>query len=71
MVKEALTGKVAATYNGIPLLDPGQTAAGADILPQTETQGTATDASSIYAVNFGQAGDDRAVTGLTNGGVQA
>ncbi|MBC3987835.1 hypothetical protein H8N00_02705 [Streptomyces sp. AC563] len=70
MVREALTGKMVATYNGIPLLDPGQTAAGADILPQTETQGTATDASSIYAVRFGQAEDDRAVTGLTNGGIQ-
>ncbi|MBB5934568.1 major capsid protein [Streptomyces zagrosensis] len=70
MVREALTGKYVATYNGIPLLDPGQTAAGADILPQTETQGTAVDASSIYAVRFGQAEDDRAVTGLTNGGIQ-
>ncbi|MFD3638731.1 major capsid protein [Streptomyces griseus] len=70
MVREALTGKMVATYNGVPLLDPGQTAAGADILPQTETQGTATDASSIYAVRFGQAEDDRAVTGLTNGGIQ-
>ncbi|WP_418956830.1 major capsid protein [Streptomyces tritici] len=69
MVREALTGKLVATYNGIPLLDPGQTAAGADILPQTETQGTATDASSIYAVRFGQTEDDQAVTGLTNGGV--
>ncbi|CAM5247682.1 hypothetical protein GCM10010329_85180 [Streptomyces spiroverticillatus] len=69
MVKEALTGKVVATYNGIPILDPGQNAAGADIVPQTETQGTATDASSIYAVRFGQSEDDRAVTGLTNGGV--
>ncbi|MET8706530.1 major capsid protein [Streptomyces californicus] len=70
MVREALTGKMVATYNGVPLLDPGQTAAGTDILPQTETQGTATDASSIYAVRFGQAEDDRAVTGLTNGGIQ-
>ncbi|MFG3349217.1 major capsid protein [Streptomyces sp. NPDC048018] len=70
MVRESLTGKTVPTYNGIPLLDPGQTAAGADILPQTETQGTATDASSIYAVRFGQAEDDRAVTGLTNGGIQ-
>ncbi|MGW2380198.1 major capsid protein [Streptomyces sp. NPDC001658] len=69
MVKEALTGKLVATYNGIPLLDPGQNAAGADILPQTETQGSATDASSIYAVRFGQTEDDQAVTGLTNGGV--
>ncbi|MER5304584.1 major capsid protein [Streptomyces lasiicapitis] len=70
MVREALTGKLVATYNGIPLLDPGQTPAGVDILPQTETQGTATNASSIYAVRFGQAEDDRAVTGLTNGGIQ-
>ncbi|MFF4392388.1 major capsid protein [Streptomyces sp. NPDC001552] len=70
MIREALTGKLVATYNGIPFLDPGQTAAGADILPQTETQGSATDASSIYAVRFGQSEDDRAVTGLTNGGIQ-
>ncbi|MEV6079621.1 major capsid protein [Streptomyces sp. NPDC052069] len=69
MVKEALTGKMVATYNGVALLDPGSTAAGADILPQTETAGTATDASSIYAVRFGQTEDDQAVTGLTNGGV--
>ncbi|MEV7844084.1 major capsid protein [Streptomyces cyaneofuscatus] len=69
MVKESLTGKWVPTYNGIPLLDPGQTAAGADILPQTETQGTAEDASSMYAVRFGQTEDDQAVTGLTNGGV--
>ncbi|MFJ6137478.1 major capsid protein [Kitasatospora sp. NPDC092286] len=69
MVREALTGKRIATYNGIPLLDPGQTAAGVDILPTTETQGTATDASSIYAVKFGRSEGDKAVTGLTNGGV--
>lgn len=72
MVREALTQKMVATYNGIPLLDPGQTAAGADILPQTETQGTAAGtASSIYVVKFGQDEGDKAVTGLTNGGVQA
>ncbi|MFI1099792.1 major capsid protein [Streptomyces melanogenes] len=69
MVQEALTGKRIATYQGIPLLDPGQTAAGADILPTTETQGTATDASSIYAVKFGRNEGDKGVTGLTNGGV--
>lgn len=72
MVREALTQKMIATYNGIPLLDPGQTAAGADILPQTETQGTAAGtASSVYVVKFGQDEGDKAVTGLTNGGVQA
>jgi hypothetical protein len=70
MITETLTQKRIATYNGIPLLDPGSTAAGADILPQTETQGTATNASSIYAVRFGEDEGDQAVTGLTNGGVQ-
>jgi hypothetical protein len=71
MVRDALTQKMVATYNGIALLDIGQTAAGADIIPQTETQGTASGtASSIYAVKFGTAEGDQAVTGLTNGGVQ-
>ncbi|MGW1836322.1 major capsid protein [Streptomyces sp. NPDC002067] len=69
MIQEALTGKRVATYQGIPLLDPGQTAAGVDIIPTTETQGTAEDASSIYAVKFGQSEGDKGVTGLTNGGV--
>ncbi|MDX2802383.1 hypothetical protein PV365_43445, partial [Streptomyces scabiei] len=69
MVREALTQKVVQTYNGIPLLDPGQTAAGADILPQTETQGSSSVASSIYVVKYGQDEGDQAVTGLTNGGV--
>ncbi len=72
MVREALTQKSVQTYNGIPILDPGQTAAGVDILPQTETQGTATGTSaSIYVVKFGQDEGDKGVTGLTNGGVQA
>ncbi|MGW6754524.1 major capsid protein [Streptomyces sp. NPDC055006] len=71
MIREALTQKMVATYNGIPLLDMGQTTAGVDIIPQTETQGTATGtASSVYAVKFGSAEGDQAVTGLTNGGVQ-
>jgi hypothetical protein len=67
---EELTRKRVLTYNGIPLLDPGTTAAGADILPRNETQGTATNASSIYAVKFGEDEGDQGVTGLTNGGVQ-
>ncbi|MFC9620270.1 major capsid protein [Streptomyces sp. NPDC056930] len=71
MVQDAVSGKSVAQYNGISLLDLGQTAAGADILPQTETQGTAAGTtSSIYAVKFGSAEGDQAVTGLTNGGVQ-
>lgn len=70
MVREDLTGKRVMTWNGIPLLDLGSTPTGTEILPKTETQGTATNASSIYAVKFGQAEGDQAVTGLTNGGVQ-
>lgn len=70
MITEALTGKRVATYNGIPLLDIGKTAAGADIITRTETQGTSTASSSIYAVKFGSDEGDQAVTGLTNGGVQ-
>ena len=69
-IREDTTGKRVLVYNGIPILDPGQTAAGAEILPQTETQGTAPNASSIYAVKFGADEGDQAVTGLTNGGVQ-
>ncbi|CAL9607163.1 hypothetical protein SUDANB95_05512 [Actinosynnema sp. ALI-1.44] len=69
LVREDLTNKRVMQWNGIPVLDPGVTAAGANILPQTETQGTSNVASSIYAVKFGQDEGDRAVTGLTNGGV--
>jgi hypothetical protein len=71
MVTEALTQKRVPTYNGIPLLDIGTTAAGVDIIPQTETQGTAAGTtSSVYVVKYGQDEGDGGVTGLTNGGVQ-
>lgn len=69
-IKEDLTGKRVLTYNGVPILDPGATAAGVQILGQNETQGSSTTASSIYAVKFGNDEGDQAVTGLTNGGVQ-
>lgn len=62
-------GKRVLTWNGIPILDPGNTAAGAAILGQAETQGTSTLASSIYAVKFGEDETDGGVTGLTNGGI--
>jgi len=63
-------GRTIDYYNGIPLLDVGNKADGTPIIPQTETQGTSSDCSSIYAVNF--AGDlgEPGVIGLTNGGVQ-
>lgn len=69
-VREDTTGKRVVQWNGIPVLDPGANLAGANILPQTETQGTASGTtSSIYAVKFGQDETDGGVTGLTNGGV--
>ena len=69
-VREDTTGKRVVQWNGISVLDPGATAAGVDILPQTETQGTAAGTSgSIYAVKFGENETDGGVTGLTNGGV--
>jgi hypothetical protein len=69
-VEKDVNGKRQVVWNGIPILDAGATAAGAAILPQTETQGSSSVASSIYAVRFGQDEGDQAVTGLTNGGVQ-
>ncbi|MFJ9961072.1 major capsid protein [Streptomyces avermitilis] len=70
MIREALTQKMVATYNGIPLLDLGQTGVGTDILPMTEVMGSSNACGSIYAVKFGASEGDQAVTGLTNGGVQ-
>jgi len=68
--REDATGKRVVGWQGIPILDPGDNLAGTKILPQTETQGTASGTtSSIYAVRFGSNEADRAVTGLTNGGV--
>lgn len=70
MVVEDLTGKRVVQWNGVPVLDIGTNPDGTDIIPQTETMGTSTNTSSIYAVKFGQDETDQAVTGLTNGGVQ-
>jgi len=69
-VEKDANGKRQVVWNGVPILDIGATAAGVSILPQGETQGTATTASSIYAVRYGDSEGDQAVTGLTNGGVQ-
>jgi hypothetical protein len=62
-------GRVVDFYNSIPMIDIGETAAGARIIPQTEVLGESNVTSSIYAVRFGSDEGDRAVTGLTNGGV--
>ncbi|MEV5429103.1 major capsid protein [Streptomyces sp. NPDC052701] len=62
-------GKSIDTYNGVALLDMGNDASGNPILPQTETQGTANDASSIYAVRWSSGEGDVGVLGLWNGGL--
>ena len=50
--------------------DCNHQADGTPIIPQTEDQGTAVGTtSSVYAVRFGRDESDRAVTGLTNGGI--
>ena len=69
IIKEDMTGKRVLTWNGIPILDPGATPAGVSILSQSETQGSSSLASSVYAVKFGEGEEDGGVTGLTNGGV--
>ena len=46
-------GRPAITHNGVPLLPIEEGADGNDILPFTETQGTASNTSSLYAVRFG------------------
>lgn len=58
-------GKKIQFYDGVPIRDIGKKANGELIIPQTETQGTATaKCSSIYAVRFGEDEGDQAVTGL-------
>lgn len=70
VLRSDLTGKREATWHGTPILDIGTKADGSAIIPQTETQGTSSVATSMYAVKFGGDESDRAITGLTNGGVQ-
>ena len=69
LVQEDITNKRVLTWQGIPVLDPGNAPDGSPILPQDETTGTSDVTSSIYAVKFGNDESDGGVTGLTNGGV--
>lgn len=59
-------GRPVMTYGGIPIRVIETDQAGNEILPFAETQGTATNAGSIYAVKFGA---EQYVSGLQNGGV--
>ena len=78
VLMEDIAGKRAIQWNGIPILEAGQTAAGAQILAANETitpdsgqsETAVNNTSSIYAVKFGSSEGDQGVTGLTNGGVQ-
>lgn len=59
-------GKSVFAYDGVPFFEAGETAGGVKIIGHDETQGTATNTTSVYAVKFGE---DEYVSGLTNGGV--
>jgi hypothetical protein len=69
---DTLTGRPVEvpTWQGIPILDAGLKADQTPVIPQTETQGSSTVASSIYAVKFAANENDTGVLGITNGGLQ-
>lgn len=46
-------GRTVDTFDGVALIDAGNGPSGAQIIGNAEVQGTADDASSIYAVKFG------------------
>ncbi len=69
---DELTGRPVEvpTWQGIPILDPGLKADQTSILTQTETAGTSTNTSSIYAVAFTTNETLPGVLAITNGGLQ-
>ncbi len=69
---DELTGRPVEvpTWQGVAILDAGKKADQTPIIPQTETQGSSTVASSIYAVRFADSEFDEGVLGITNGGLQ-
>ncbi|MFD5555380.1 major capsid protein [Streptomyces sp. NPDC127068] len=70
MLMSDVLGKRTTLWNGIPLLDAGQKLDGTDVLPLTAGTG-GKETGEIYAVRFGDSEADGAVSGLTNGGIQA
>lgn len=62
-------GKRSVSYNGIPMFDMGNKGDGTAIIPQTETQGSSSLASSIYAVRFSGNEGSAGVAALNNGGI--
>lgn len=69
---DTLTGRPVdvPTWQGVPILSAGKKADQTQILAQNETQGSAVNASSIYAVRFARSEFDEGVMGITNGGLQ-
>ncbi|MFE4536487.1 major capsid protein [Streptomyces scopuliridis] len=70
LLMSEIGGKLAPTWNGIPLLDAGQNLDGTDVIPLTAGE-DGKETSDMYAVRFGASEADTGVTGLTNGGIQA
>lgn len=60
-------GKSVVSYDGVSFFEAGENPSGEKVIGHKETQGTTTNATSIYAVKFGA---DEYVSGLTNGGIQ-
>ena len=46
-------GRLINTFNGVPVVHAGFKFDGSEIIPQTETKGTSTDCSSVYAFRSG------------------
>ncbi len=68
---DTLTGPAEVpAWQGIPFLSAGLRADQTAILAQNETAGTATNTSSIYAVNYATSEFQPGVLGITNGGLQ-
>lgn len=69
---DELTGRPVEvpTWQGVPILDAGLKADQTPIIPQTETAGSSSVTSSIYAVKYSASEFEEGVMGITNGGLQ-
>ena len=65
-VNSEITGKREFTWNGVPIVDPGEHWDGTPILSHDATNG-----SDMYAVKFSDSLESEGVLGITNGGLQA
>ncbi len=56
MIMDKNFGRPLISHNGAPILTVGKNAAGNDILPGNETQGTNSNTASIFAIRYGSDG---------------